>query len=327
MNKQIIEIPKTTSQKMAEEKEKMRVYQILTESKESIHKKRKKAITVRVLGVKYNENAKTPEIKYGAECLYEDWHIFVPASEMGFDEDFSNMSSEQRINIYKSYIKKMEMASIDVVIYGVDSTNKIAVGSRKAAMEDKRERHYFKSDKNGESLMERTFRQGKFPEARIITITGSTVMVEVLGYVTKVIAKNVEHRFIEQNRLKDIVHVGEIVPVKILHLAIDKENKLIDMEVSIKDAKPNLQKINMAKFTVGSSIVGTVTGIHNGYFVQIGDFKTGIDVFCKRVLCLEMPSRGDLVSVTISIKDEEKGRVYGVIEEIKQKADSLRTVA
>lgn len=327
MNKKIVEIPRSTSQKLESEKEKMRIYQILTESKESIHKKRKKTVTVKVLGVKYNENAKTPEIQYGADCMFEDWHVFVPASEMGFEEDFSHLPYDQRASVYKSYIRKMEMANIDVIIYGVDSTNMFAVGSRKGAMEDKRERYYFKSDKNGESLMERTFRQGKFPEARVITITGSTVMVEIFGCVTKVLAKNVEHRFIEQSHIKDIVYVGEILPVKILHLTIDKENKLIDIEVSIKDAKPNMQKINMSKFTVGSSLVGKVTGIHNGYFVQIGDFRTGIDVFCKRVKCMEMPSKGDLVSVTISIKDEEKGRVFGVIEEIKQKAETMRMVA
>lgn len=320
MNKKIVEIPLTTNQKNEQERERMRIYQILAESKESLNRKKKKTVTVKIIGVKYNENATTPEIRYGAECLFEDWHIFVPASEMGFEADFAHIKAEDRERMYRSYINKMAMADIDVVIYGIDTANKIAVASRKCAMEDKLERYYFKSDKNGESLMERTFRQGKFPEARIITVTKSTVRVEVFGYVCSVIAKNIEHRYIDPSQIKNLIHIGDVVPVKITSLSIDKENRKIDMEVSIKDAKPNIQAINMKKFTVGSVLTGRVSGINNGYFVQIGTLADGIDVFCKRVKCLEMPQKGDLVSVTIKIKDDENARVFGVIEDIKQRA-------
>lgn len=320
MNKEIVQIPGGKNEVLERERKKMETYQTFYDSFMSINKSKKKTIPVKIIGIKRNVNLTQPELIVSAVCEFSDsgWQVIVPAGYMGFAESEFNiegMTREDKINKYKGYIKKMVGCTIDVVVVRIKLDDMMAAGNRKMAMDDIVERNYFRSDKNGESLMERAFRNGKFVQARVVTIARSVVWVDVLGYVTPVLARNVEWRFTQN--LKDVVHVGEVVNVKIMSLEVDKENHEIkNFFVSIKDAQENMMKKNMDRYTIGSSFAGIVTGIHNGYYVQIGDAKTGIDVLCKVVNTYEMPNKGDEVLCTINIKEKESGRVYGAIDAI-----------
>ena len=324
MNKQVLEIDGGKNEKLEKERAKIDVYQSLYASFKTLNKSKKTTLAVKVIGLKNNLNISNdkPEVKICAVCELGDsgWQIIVPAGYMGFakSEFPDNMTPMDKVSKYRAYIKKMVGATIDVVIVAIDLKSMVAAGNRELAMKDKIKRNYFTYDKNGLSKIERAFKNGKPAQARVVTIAKSVVILDVFGYITPVIARNVEWRFIEN--LKDVLSVGDIVPVKIMTLELDKDNEeILECYVSIKDAKENMMKRNMARFTENSSYAGKVTGINNGYYVQIGDFENGIDVLCKIVHSYENPNLGDTVLVTIGIKDEAIGKVYGRIDEILSK--------
>ena len=321
MNKKTVEIPEGKYFRDNEEKKALETYKVFCESMQSLNKKTKKCVPVTVLGVAYLEHQSTPDMKICASCQYldTDWQILVPASEMGFDiKDEDKMSDYNKERMYRSYIRNMQLSTIDIVAQGIVLDKKLVGASRKMAMKSKVMQNYFKSDKNGKSRMERSFELKKPIEARVITVAKSQVFVDVFGNILPVFARDVEHRFIKD--LNDVIHVGEVVPVMITKLAIDKENELIDMAVSIKDAKENNTLKNIRNYTVNSEWVGKITGIKNGYFVQIGSINNGIDVFCKYVRCVDMPDVGDYVNIVLRIIDKDNGRAMGEILEIKKKA-------
>ena len=301
----------------------METYKVFYESMQSLRKQIKKTIPVKVLAVAYWEHNKTADMRICASCQFEDsdWQILVPACYMGFEiENKDKLTDYDKEQIYKSYIRNMQGAYIDIVVQGVILENKFVGASRVQAMDSIVKQNYFKSDKNGKSKMERCFEQKKPIEARVVTVAKSQVFVDVLGKIVKVFARDVEHRFV--NNLKDVICVGQIVPVMITRLAIDKENQLIDIGVSIKDAKEDNTLKNMRNFTPKSEWLGKVTGItrQKGYFVQIGTMNSGIDVLCKYVACSEMPNVGDTVNVKLTMVNSETGRAAGEILEIKNQA-------
>lgn len=322
--KKIVEVPEGANTAFDEEREKIAVYQVLNESLESVTKSKKKFITCKVIGAKHNINGSTPEFRVCAMCQYKDWIILVKADQMGFNpREFEGLNNEQKEAKYTKFISNMSLSTIDVVITGISVTDKKAVGNRIMAMEFIRDRYYFKSDSNGKSAMEKIFESTKdmFPQARVVTVSKSVVWLEVFGLLTDVYARDVEWRFVEN--LKSVISVGDLVPVKIKKLNIDKESRTIDMRVSIKEAKENMMKRNMKNYNEGDVLTGVVSNIQNGAcYVQIGDFKTGIDVMCKIINLNEIPNVKDVVVVNIGKKDNETGRVFGRIEEIRKHADT-----
>ena len=324
MNKKLVDrINEGTSEELEYEKDKMKIYQLFYDSYQSQNKKKKKTLPVKVIGIHINRNASSAEVRVCAACQYRDtgWLVLVPAREMGFKKsEFEELDNESKIKKYTAYIKKMLNATIDVLVLAADEKELKVIASRVRAMKYIVERNYIKSDKNGLSRAERDFELDKFVEARVITIASSVVIVDVLGLAVPVIAKEVAWRYTTD--LKSVVQVGEKVYVKIKELYINKETMDISIQVSIKEGMENQMLRNMKKYTLGSSFQGTVSGIRDGYYVQIGDFQNGIDVFCKFVNSAVMPNIGDLVLVTINIKDEEMGRVFGQIDEVIARANT-----
>jgi small subunit ribosomal protein S1 len=322
--KKIVEVPEGANTAFDEEREKIAVYQVLNESLESATKSKKKFITCKVLGAKHNMNGSTPEYRVCAMCQYKDWIILVKADQMGFNpKEFEGLNNQQKEAKYAKFISNMTFSTINVVIIGIDVKTKRAAGNRNMAMEYIKDRYYFKSDSNGKSAMEKIFESKKevFPQARVVTVSKSVVWLEVFGLLTDVYARDVEWRFVEN--LKSVISVGDLVPVKIMELTIDKENKKVKMRVSIKEAKENMMIRNMQYYNEGDTLAGTVSNIQNGAcYVQIGDFKTGIDVLCKIINLDEVPNKKDIVLVTIGKKDNETGRVFGRIEEIRKRASN-----
>lgn len=116
------------------------------------------------------------------------------------------------------------------------------------------------------------------------------------------------------------MYIGEQLHVKFLTLDIDKENKTINATLSIKAAQPNVMRENMKKYRKDSILKGKVSGVKDGgYFVQIGDHISGIDVYCRKINCIDLPREGDIVSVRLYTFDEEHARVFGSIEAVIEK--------
>lgn len=298
-------------------------YKLLTDSQ-----KQEKILTAKVIGCIPNANEINPEKKYFITAIFRDWQVLIPCMKMGFntegltDKAGNKLSGHDLGEYYKSNMRKMIGAEIDFCVYknplSINSATRQVVGDRSLAMERKRNSNFFKQDKNGKSKMERAFEANESVEARVVTIASSVIWVEIYGYLGKVLARDASWRYTEN--LHDVASVGDKVRVKFTELNIDRESKTIDAKLSIKAAYPNMQKENMKKYRPDSVLAGKITGsISGGYFVQVGDLNNGIDVFCKKINCVDIPHTGDIVAIKLSIFDEDKGRVFGSIESVIEK--------
>lgn len=83
----------------------------------------------------------------------------------------------------------------------------------------------------------------------------------------------------------------------------------------------------MKLYSEGTITLGVVTGISNGYWIQVGDTETGIDVYCKKINCMELPEVGDTVGVTLFKMDYENGMTFGSVENIVRRANRWGSVA
>ena len=320
---------KEVIQGLTEEDLNTKIYKMLSDSQE-----KGTLVKGRVIGCIPNTDATCPEQRWFATVdIAGGWKAIIPAIYMGFNVDEmvnkagEKPTSRDKERMYHSYIRQMLTAEIDFVVINnpaaINSITKQVLGNRQIAMDKKRESNYFKSDKNGKSKIERAYEAKEPVISRVVSICRSKVLVEVYGEILPVYAKNVSWRYTEN--LRDIVQVGDSVHVKFNKLNIDKENKKIEAEISMKDAHANPQFENMKKFREGSELLGVITGvlpagIGGGYFVAVGDHKNGIDVFCKKVNSIEMPRKGDTVTVKLSLFDTEKGRVFGSIEAVNGRA-------
>lgn len=318
MNKSVIEIQDT---KTREEIDNIRALNYFLESQE-----KKSPIVMRVEGCQSHPNAKTPELKWLAVGYVNGWKVLIPGGRMGFSniDNDDTINKENKEKAYKKYISEMIGADIEFMVHpnpqSIGQGLKMVIGDRKMALDKRMDSNYFKKDKNGLSRMERAFEAGKPVQARVVTVARSVVWVEIFGYITQVYARDVSWRYV--NRLQDVIHVGDVVKVKFLDLKVDKENKTVTSEVSIKAAHPNVMKENMKKYQQGSLYRGIVTGAKDGYFIQVGSVESGIDVYCKKVNCPDEPKIGDTVVVNLYIFDEEAGRVYGSIERVIERRES-----
>lgn len=305
-----------------------------------VNKQKEQSIMrARIIGVKPNSKGVYAREKWYAVAEisipdFDEFNVIIPAFLMGFDdiEDKKDkagnpISENDKYKLYRSYIFKMINAEIDFVIYdspiAITMTDKVKLilGDRITAMKKLQNSYYFKNDKNGKSNMERRFEADEKVPAKVITITDNTVIVDVCGYIGTVIAREVSWRYTED--LHNVVRVGEAVHVKFLDLKINKEDKTIEATLSIKAATPNKMLENMNKFTEGSTLLGKVSGERNGgFYVQVGNYNNGIDVYCKKINTFEVPHKNDKVAVQLYKFDYEKGRIYGSIDAIVEKGYS-----
>lgn len=310
------------TQGLTETMENIEVYKQFCDSRE-----RGIILSGQVIGCVPNNdvNVVKPEFKWYAVVECGGWQVIIPGAFMGFDVEErrdkagNEITSSKKANMYKSFIKQMFGAKIEFVVYNsnysINANAKLVVGNRVEAMKKRRESNYFKSDKDGKSKVERAYEAEESVIAKVISICDSVVWVEVYGQMFKVIAREVSWRY--TGNLRDAVHSGDQIHVKFLNLHIDKENKTIDGEVSIKAAYPNTMRENMKKYKEGAILLGKVSGIRgDGYFVQVGNHTNGIDVYCKKINSLELPQVGDSVSVNLFHFDYENARVFGSIEGI-----------
>jgi len=306
-----------------EEYAKIETYKKLVDSQEN-----EKILKTKIVGCLPNADGVRPNQKWFAIGYYEGYQVLIPAFLLGLnvedakDKAGNPVSDANKTQMYHAYIKAMIGAEIDFIVYNdpgaINTATQMVVGNRQLAMEKKMQSNFFKKDKDGKSKVERAFEANEPVIARVVSIASSVVFVEIYGWVTGVIARNVSWRYTED--LHDVVHMGEQLHVKFTNLEIDKEAKTINATVSIKEAQPNIMRENMKKYRKDAILLGKISGVRNGgYFVQIGNHINGIDVYCKKINCIDTPHVGDVVSVRLFSFDEENARVFGSIENVIEK--------
>lgn len=316
--KTTVEIPESKLYKQRKEKERVEIFQELEQSLRSATNKVKHYLSVEVDGLWPNHNSSDMGTRYCAKAQYGEWKIIVPAALLNFGDVVNGLEPYQLKGLYQSYINSLVGATIDVVIIAIDPVNKLCLANRKMAMNYLEEKNYFDTDKGGYSKMERAKRDNKNVECRVISVNQKWVFLDVFGHTVRMPIGEIGWRYVPDARL--LIQTGDVVPVKIKELVIDRENKKIDMKVSMKDAVTNPNLVNCKSYPVDSTCTGTVVALYNGaYFVQTGDYTNGVDILCKYVTSPELPEVQDKVLVKIGFVNEEEGRIFGSIERIVKK--------
>lgn len=323
----IYTIPQTEEEKTTREIERMRVYNELLESR-----KKQQPLCGRIIQCKPNENATDSKMRVMAVVDYKGWKILIPIGLMGLDleplEDGYNKA--QKESLYQRYIISMLGATINFIIHpkenSIDSALRMAIGSRSAAMRQMQHDYYVKVNKtSNKSKMERAFESGTIVKGKIVSTNKNSCFVEVYGKQVQLPKKEMSWRYVSQ--VGDVVHNDDTVNLKILNLKVNHETEEIEMTASIRAAQENTVKNNMKLYTEKSTVLGLVSGISNGYWIQVGNYENGIDIFCKKINCLELPEQGDTVAVTIFSMNYETGQIFGSIENIVKRANRWGSVA
>lgn len=316
----IYEIPKTQEELTTMERARMAVYNELLDSKN-----KQKPLSGKIISCQPNEKASDSKMRVMAVVDYKGWKILIPIGLMGLDlapvEDYSR---EKKESLYKRYIISMIGSTVKFVVFqkpeSISSSLRMAVGSRSAAMKIEQHDFYVKTNKtSGKSKMERAYEDGIIVKGRVVSTNKTSCFVEVYGKQVQITKGEMSWRYVAN--VGDVVRNDDVVNVKITDLAVNHETGEIGMTASLKAAQENVCRNNMKLYTEGTTTLGIVTGISNGYWIQVGDATTGIDIYCKKINCMELPEQGDTVAVTIFSMDYEKGMTFGSIENIVRRAN------
>ena len=324
---EIYTLPKTQEELTTLEKERMAVYNELLESR-----KAQRPLTGRVIQCKPNDKASDSKMRVMAVVNYKGWKILIPIGLMGLDlSSIEEYGREKKESLYKRYIASMLGTDVKFMVYpkkeidSISSALRMAIGDRSAAMKKEQQDFYLKVNKtSGKSKMERAYEDGIIVKGRVVSTNKSTCFVDVYGKQVQIPKKEMSWRYVAN--VGDVVRNNDIVNVKITDLAVNHETGEIDMQASLRAAQENVVK-NMKLYSEGTITLGVVTGISNGYWIQVGDTETGIDVYCKKINCMELPEVGDTVGVTLFKMDYENGMTFGSVENIVRRANRWGSVA
>lgn len=202
----------------------------------------------------------------------------------------------------RNILRRMVGVEIDFIIESANKKDGTAIGSRKKAMEIKKEL-YFNKHKEGDIIL-----------ARITGIGTSSVRAEACGVETIVPINEVDWGYI--NNLRECVSVGEKKEAKII--AIDHEAGTI--QLSFKQAKKNPFFDAPKRFTPYSEHEGVIRNVRDGgVFVELAK---GINTRCNFPKWDNFdPTPGDKVVVRIKKVDMEKQRITCNLIRINKKAN------
>lgn len=214
--------------------------------------------------------------------------VIIPFTEMGVREDWR-------------LIRSMIGAEIDFIVKGIDTENKIAVASRKEAMEIRR-RMELPKHKEGDIIL-----------VRVVGVGKDQVYVDAYGVEVAIPKNEIDYGYVQD--VSDFVQIGDKVPAKIKKLDLEK----MEIELSIKEAKPDPFQGIEDKYRAGGEYLAVVSGTpYYGVFVNL---EQGVSALCPLPRWAEFnPNVGDKVLVKIKKIDKEKRRITATLVRMIKRA-------
>ena len=158
-------------------------------------------------------------------------------------------------------------------------------------------------------------------EGDILAVSGSLIRMSVFGVEAKIMAKDAAWRF--SNNLSENFFPGDTAKIIIKEINKNEETGEFSVIGSIKETTANPQINNLADYSVSATCLGKVSGaIDRGYFLLIGDNKTGIEAFCDWVHGGITPQVNDIVSCQLTAINYETGQAKAKITRIIRRANS-----
>ena len=196
-------------------------------------------------GITYTENG-MPIVPIDFEGLC----VKIPVREMTLIEWPEDEPIPRSVRVQ---IGRMLGATIDFIPAGVDFKERVAIGSRKAAMLQRQKRYY----------------------------ASGRVKPGIL------IARNVSWEWFSD--IADLHSTGDLVVARVLDVTYNEQRDTYAVNLSIKDASENPDRAALEKIVPNSNYFGVVTGVKDRvFFVRL---QAGVNAKTKLYRSIDMPSR------------------------------------
>jgi predicted RNA-binding protein with RPS1 domain len=200
------------------------------------------------------------------------------------------------------------------------NTNEIVSGDRVKAM--RRQRIYYWYGKINDDVD--FMKVGDIVEARVISVSGGGMHIEIFGVETHIDAKDLSWDYVSDAR--KLYSVGDKVNVKIMEIERNEENDYaIHYKASVRKAMEDPRQSEMArkKYYSGGIYRGEVTNIslgknkeNPGVFVKLED---GISCRCPLPYGDVFPYVGNIARIRLDSIRKENGFLYGTILDLSEK--------
>lgn len=237
-----------------------------------------------------------------AVVYYENFKIIIPAECMIEITPVQGKPEDQ----WPEYLLSKRLGSeINYIVKDIDVDAELAVANRMEAMDRIKNERILSKNPEG------TLAEGMVAEARVVCSTRAGIFVEVFGVETYIRASELSYQRIQDATVD--FPVGSYVLVKILSLAVEDGGK-VKLTASVKQAQENPYIKAMLRYQEGDKYIGTVSMVdEHGVFVALDG---GVDVLCQFPKRGVRPTRGTMVTVRITTKNEEMNRIFGTITHI-----------
>ena len=238
---------------------------------------------------------------------FEGLCVKIPVREMTLIEWPEDEPIPRSVRVQ---IGRMLGATIDFIPAGVDFKERVAIGSRKAAMLQRQKRYYASG----------RVKPGILMACRVLTVGNNTMMVEACGVDTEIYARNVSWEWFSD--IADLHSTGDLVVARVLDVTYNEQRDTYAVNLSIKGASENPDRAALEKIVPNSNYFGVVTGVKDRvFFVRL---QAGVNAKTKLYRSIDMPSRLDTVSFRVTRVDEENGIALGFITRIIKRHTRLR---
>jgi hypothetical protein len=238
---------------------------------------------------------------------YEGIRIVIPSSQMFMDEWPEGEHIPQE---YRMRLGRMLGATIDFMPVGVDIRNRVAVASRRAAMQNRITKYY----KTGR------VKAGIRIACRVIGIGNNYLSVEAVGVDTDIEAIALSWEWFAD--ATSVYATGDLVVAKVLAVTKDEETGHYSVRLSVKAATENPDLPALRKLVPGCNYYGVVTGVRDRLiFVRL---QAGVNAKTKLYYTKQIPSKFDTVSFQVRAVDEDTGVAFGLITRIVRRHARLR---
>lgn len=241
-----------------------------------------------------------------AVVYYKGHRILIPMEEMMINLEGDGRENSDQINRQTRLANNMLGAELDFIVRELDEKSGSIAASRKEAMLRKRQQFYFPGVDSPPMIV-----PSRIVEARVIAVAQKAVRLEVFGVECSLKARDMTWDWISD--ANERFATGDVVSVVVKSISGSGPENL-KVEVSAKEAKPNVNKENLFRLRRQGKYVGRVTDVYKGtYFIRLDCRVNAVAHSCNTA---SLPGQGDEIGFLVTRINEEREVAEGIITRI-----------
>ena len=241
-----------------------------------------------------------------AVIYYKGCRILIPMEEMMINLEGDGRENSDILNRQTRLANNMLGAELDFIVRDLDEASGSVVASRKEAMLRKRTQFYLGQGDNPPMIV-----PGRIVEARVIAVAQKAVRLEVFGVECSLKARDMAWEWMSD--ANERFSIGDVVNVKVMNVNGDIADNL-KIEVSAREAAPNVNRENLLRLRRQGKYVGKVTDVYRGtYFLRLNCRVNAVAHSCNTA---SLPAQGDEVGFLVTRINEDREVAEGIITRI-----------